>query len=300
MQRIVILGKDGQMGRALSARLGERALAIGQQEVDFCDAHFVATLERLVGTHTLAAVINASAYTQVDKAEGEGRDEAFRINATAVGELAQWCKSRNLPLVHYSTDYVFDGGGKKPWREEDIPNPANAYGESKLAGELALIEAHGDYLLFRTSWIFDAQGKNFFTTMLRLMGEKETISVVDDQFGAPTYAPHLATATVQALDRALAMETFPRGTYHLCASGMTSWFEFASAILGLARSMETGQKFPLVCKRIDSIPTSQYPTPARRPFNSRLDCSKARRALDVALPQWRDGLEECMKTAYES
>ncbi len=291
---ILILGRDGQVGGALVRLLGSRAIAPGRGEADFLKHDFIKQLEQWLAGRPVSVVINAAAYTAVDKAESEGREEAFRINSEAVGELAAWCCERQLPLVHYSTDYVFDGSGDRPWREQDTPHPVNAYGESKLAGEHALRGAGCDYLLLRTSWIYDAYGKNFFNTMLRLMGEKERLAVVSDQIGAPTYAPHLARATLSALNRAAAGDAFPSGTYHLCSGGETSWHDFASAIFALARAHGCALK----CQRVDPIPTSDYPTPARRPLNSQLDCTQARQVLGVALPHWEEGLKECFKEKY--
>lgn len=280
----LILGRDGQVGRALTRLLGLKALAASRKEADFLDKDFIPKLEAWIGRRPISCVINAAAYTAVDKAEGEGREVAFRINGEAVGELAAWCKTRGLPLVHYSTDYVFDGSEDKPWRETDTPHPVNAYGESKLAGEKALAASGVNYLLIRTSWVYDAHGKNFFTTIMRLLKEKEELRVIADQFGAPTYAPHLAKAT-------LALPSPEAGkTLHLCNSGETSWHGFASEIFALARSRDSS----LRCRRVIPIPTSEYPLPAPRPLNSRLDCSAAAK-LGVTLPSWQVGLKECFE-----
>lgn len=295
---ILVLGKDGQLGRALAAALGLRALAAGRQEVDLAGDDFIARLDRFTQGAAIRCVINAAAYTQVDKAEGEGKAEAFRVNAQAVGALAGWCKARNVPLVHYSTDYVFDGSGATP-RSEDAPTaPLNCYGESKLEGERLLTASGCDYLIFRTSWVYDAKGKNFFNTMLRLFSERETLKVVADQVGAPTYAPHLAAASLAALETALATASFPSGIYHLAGAGEVSWHGFAQAIFALATSDGFGQKLLLRCTRIDAITTAEYPLPAKRPLNSRLDCTRAKQVLGVAMPHWRDGLRECMTEAY--
>lgn len=296
---ILILGKDGQLGRALASQLGPEALAAGRAEIDLASDDLISMLDRFVAGKKIRAVMNAAAYTQVDKAEGEGMGEAFRVNGAAVGELAGWCKAKNIPLAHYSTDYVFDGSGDKARKEEDTVSPLNAYGASKLAGERLLRESGADYCIFRTSWVYDASGKNFFNTMLRLFGEKDSLKVVADQVGAPTYAPHLANASIQALTKALSLPEFPSGLYHLAGGGETTWHGFAQAIFALARSHDSGQK-SLRCTRIDPIKTSEYPLPARRPLNSRLDCSKAKRILGVAMPDWQAGLTECFKEKYAS
>ena len=289
---IIVLGKNGQVGRALSSA----GLGFGKKEVDFAQANFTHTLTELTKNIPLKAVINASAYTQVDKAEGEGRALSRRINAEAVGELAQWCAAKDIPLVHYSTDYVFDGSGTSARKENAMTHPLNAYGEDKLCGEQLIAKSGAKHLILRTSWVYDAQGANFFNTMRRLFCEREEISVVADQVGAPTYAPHLAKASVDALNQALAVNVFPSGVYHLCHAGAASWFDFARAIFALARTHEPCIK----CTRINAIETKDYPTPAKRPLNSRLDCTLAQSTLNVSLPDWQQGLAECVKTAYES
>lgn len=287
---ILVLGGDGQLGRAWAALLGQQAIVLTRREADLSVPGFARALE----SYAPSAVVNAVAYTQVDTAEGDGRQEAMRVNAEAVGELAAWCRERGVPLVHYSTDYVFGSGGNAPHHEDEDPAPLNAYGASKLAGELAIKRSGVRYLMFRTCWVYDAHGKNFFTTMLRLFKEKEVLSVVSDQIGAPTYAPHLARASAEALTHALALPSFPSGTYHLCGSGETSWHGFAQAILTLARSHDSGIR----CQRIDPIPSTGYPTPATRPLNSRLDCTKAHQVFGVGMPHWEAGLRECIEEKY--
>lgn len=298
MAHILVIGKDGQVGRALTRELGEQVLALGQPDINLLDPGFTKSLDAAVGHRPISAVINAAAYMQVDKAEGEGRDDAIRINHTAVGELARWCAAKNFPLVHFSTDYVFSGEGNRPWKEDDATGPLNQYGKSKLMGEREIITAGGRHLIFRTCWVFDAEGKNFANTMLRLFAERETLNVVNDQIGAPTYAPHLGQAVLSGLQRALAMPVFPSGLYHLCAQGTTSWHEYATRILMLARNGETGQKKHLICKHIQPVMTSEYPAAARRPLNSRLDCSKAGEVLGIELGRWETGLDEFFRVKY--
>jgi len=288
MSKILILGKDGQVGRALVKLLGKNALAAGKGDINFLDTDFISTLEKWVGNQSLSAVINAAAYTQVDKAEGDSCEAAFRINATAVGELAAWCKKRDVPLVHYSTDYIFNGNSHRPYQEEDKTAPINAYGESKLEGENAIKTQGGKYIIFRTSWVYDAHGKNFFTTILRLLHEKDSLNVVADQIGAPTYALHLAQATLKALPLRAS------GLFHLCNAGETSWHGFAQAIFTLAKPHDSSIK----CRQINPIPTSAYPLPAPRPLNSRLNCTRAREILGFTLPSWEMGLKECIEEVY--
>lgn len=285
----LILGKDGQLGRAFTTLLGHNALGLGRGEADFRRKGFLTSAELILKRQPIEAVINAAAYTQVDKAEGEGKEEALRVNAEAVGELGAWCGHYGLPLIHFSTDYVFSGGCARPRTEDDPVAPLNVYGESKLAGERALALSGCRHFIFRTSWVYDAEGKNFFTTMLRLMAEKEKISVVSDQTGAPTYAPHLAMGVMSALKHPK-----KEGLYHLCNAGGTSWHGFAQAIFALASQADSRIK----CKEICPIPSEGYPSPAKRPRDSRLDCSKALRDFGVALPSWESGLSACMEAKY--
>lgn len=290
--KILVLGKNGQLGRALISQLGVGATGLGRSECDLRDPEFTRALEPFADN--ISAVINASAYTQVDKAETEGRDEAFRVNGVAAGELGAWCKVHGVPLVHVSTDYVFDGRGDAPHREEDAAHPLNAYGESKLAGERALANVRGDYLTFRTSWVYDATGNNFCTKMLSLFREKTTLKVVGDQVGAPTYAPHLARALLAALAHAQGQSIFPSGVYHLCNSGFVSRYDNVLALLALAKKYDP----KIVCKEVEPVATSAFPMPAARPLNSRLDCSKAANVLKVVMPDWQVGMSECVERFY--
>lgn len=292
----LVLGANGQVGRAWVSLLGSRALALTRSDADLSRPNFIAALEKRISGLKLEAIVNAAAYTKVEPAEDEGRAECLRVNADAVGELAAWCKKRDLPLVHYSTDYVFGDSGATPHREDDPTAPLNIYGKSKLAGERLISESGARHLIFRTSWVYDAEGKNFFNTMLRLFHENEEMKVVGDQIGAPTYAPQLAAASLAALERALAMQPFPSGIYHLCHGGETSWCEFAQAILALARGHDSGIR----CGRILPIPTSERPSKAVRPLNSRLNCAKAHTVLGARLPAWEEGLKSCIEEKYGS
>ncbi|MGE0754149.1 MAG: dTDP-4-dehydrorhamnose reductase [Alphaproteobacteria bacterium] len=291
---ILVLGKGGQLSRALVDALGNDVVVVAQSEADFASENFISQLEGVVRNRPFSAVINAAAYTQVDKAEEE-RELAFRVNAYAVHELAEWCVERALPLVHVSTDYVFDGRGDAPHRERDATAPLGVYGQSKRAGEEAVMVAGGDHLIFRTSWLYDAEGKNFYTTMLRLFLEKDAISVVNDQTGAPTYVPQLAQAILSGLRFAVSSTDFPSGLYHLCHSGEATWYEFASAILSGVSTLDDRIR----CATIHPIASSEYKTAAARPQNSRLDCSKAAHELKIHLPHWQEGLNACIKQSYE-
>ncbi len=288
MKPILVIGANGQIGRALAEALrGREAIFWGREEVDLshCDA-----LNHLLTITPCSAIINAAAYTAVDKAEEEP-ELAEKVNAYAPQVMAAYCAANNIPFLHYSTDYVFDGSGEKPRTEDGVVAPLSVYGKTKLLGEEMIEEQCGFHLIFRTSWVYDAYGNNFVNTMLRLGAEREELRVVADQIGAPSYAPHLATATLEALDKAIAMRDFPTGTYHMCNAGETSWHGFAEAIFDEARAVG----MELKVREVHPIPTSDYPTPATRPLNSRLDCGKLQKTFGITLPDWREGLKECMK-----
>jgi len=272
--RILLTGANGQVGwelRRTLAALGELE-ALGRAEIDLRD---VGRIREAVRASNADVIVNAAAYTAVDKAESE-REAAFAVNANAPGVLAEEAKRSGALLVHYSTDYVFDGAKPAPYVEEDEPNPVNVYGASKLAGERAIVGSGCRYLILRTSWVYGARGANFYLTMLRLARERPELRVVDDQEGAPTSSLAIARATAQLL------RPGAHGLYHLSAAGQTSWCGFARAILGRA-----GLATPVV-----AIRTEDYPAPARRPRNSRLDCSRLRADFGVALAPWEEGLAE--------
>ena len=292
MDRIWVIGETGQIGNALVRLLGESAISPSAREIDLSLPDRVAGhFDRLeVQAGSPVAVVNAAAYTQVDQAEGD-ESVAFKVNAEAPGEMARWCQRRAIPFLHYSTDYVYRGNGTSPWREDDPPDPLNAYGRTKLKGD-QLVEASGArYLIFRTSWVYDARGRNFFNTILRLGQEREALRVVADQIGAPTYAPHLAHLTVAVLNQALRIERFPSGIYHAAHGGAVSWHGFAEAICAAAEN----KGLALKVNRVDPVPTAEYPTAARRPLNSRLDTTKLETVFGSRLPEWRRGLDECME-----
>jgi len=272
--RILLTGRNGQVGWELQkalAPLGELT-ALGRAELDLRDA---GRIRAAVRASNADVIVNAAAYTAVDKAESE-RDAAFAVNATAPGVLAEEAKRSGALLVHYSTDYVFDGEKPAPYVEEDAPNPINVYGASKLAGERAIAASGCRHLILRTSWVYGPRGANFYLTMLRLARERPELRVVDDQVGAPTSSLAIARATAQLL------RPGAHGLYHLSAAGQTSWCGFARAILGRA-----GLATPVV-----AIRTEDYPAPAKRPRNSRLGCSRLRADFGVALAPWEEGLAE--------
>lgn len=286
-----VIGRTGQIGRALCARLGERAVALGSTDLDLSNAVALPRAVDALATRlgTPAAIINAAAYTRVDEAETNDAI-ALAVNGTGPGALARWCAASDVPLVHYSTDYVYPGTGHTPWREDDVTGPLNAYGRSKLHGD-RLIEASGArYLILRTSWVYDGTGRNFFTTMMRLCRERDTLRVVADQVGAPTYAPDAAAATLTVLAGAVAADSFPSGVYHLANSGEVSWHGFARTIVEEAG----GAGVKVRARQVEPITTAEFPTPAIRPLNSRLDAAKLERVFATRMPGWQAGLTACL------
>ncbi len=286
MKKILVFGATGQIAKALRAQLGGGAIFLSRNEADFMrPSDCVAAVNDLQPQ----IIINAVAYTQVDKCEIE-LEQAMQINAHTPQAIANAAKNIGAKLVHYSTDYVFDGAGEVAFIEDDAANPLNNYGKSKRLGEELIIGSGVDYLIFRTSWVYDNCSNNFLTTMLRLGAQREELKVVANQYGAPSYAPHLAVATLQALENAKSITKSINGIYHMCGAGETSWHGFAEAIFAQARQ----HGLPLKLTKCLPIPASEYPTPAKRPHNSRLNCSKLADILGVELPDWRVGLAEAM------
>ncbi|RYY95897.1 MAG: dTDP-4-dehydrorhamnose reductase, partial [Comamonadaceae bacterium] len=232
------------------------------------------------------AIVNAAAYTAVDKAESEP-ERAHVVNALAPGVLAQAASRIGVPLVHYSTDYVFDGSGDRPWREGDATGPLSVYGRSKLEGEQRIAQAQPHHLVLRTSWVYAARGGNFAKTMLRLAKERDRLTVIDDQHGAPTGAELLADVTAHAL-RALLADPAKAGIYHVAAAGATTWNGYARFVID--RALQAGMDLRAKPDTVDAVPTSAFPTPARRPHNSRLDTTHFRSTFGLALPAWEQGV----------
>lgn len=284
--KILVTGHSGQVARELALALAGQGelLVLGRDRLDLADSE---AIRQRVRAERPELIINAAAHTAVDQAESEP-EAAFALNATAPGVLAEEAAALGAPLIHYSTDYVFDGRKTAPYTEDDQPNPLGVYGRSKLAGEEAIRAVGGAHLILRTSWVYSLHGRNFLLTMQRLLQEREQLNVVDDQVGAPTWAGDIATTTAALIQR-WQQGRQAWGTYHFTAGGETSWFGFASAI---AETLKTQGK---PCARLEPIPSSAYPTPAQRPLNSRLDGSKLRRDWDVVLPDWRQGLEACLR-----
>lgn len=285
--KILLTGSRGQLGRELKrslASLGE-LIACDHHQLDLSDPKtLVDTVRKIAPT----VIVNAAAYTSVDKAETEP-ELANAVNAIAPGILAEEANKLGALLIHYSTDYVFDGTKSAPYVEDDTSSPLSAYGRSKLGGEQAIIATDCRHLIFRTSWVFGLHGTNFMKTMLRLGRERDELRVIGDQFGAPTWTRHLADVTALVVARREA----PSGLYHLNASGETSWHGYAEAIFSEAINAGLIEKAPSV-RRITS---ADFPLPAARPANSRLDCSRFRRDFGLELPDWRTGLIDCLADA---
>jgi dTDP-4-dehydrorhamnose reductase len=292
---ILLLGCKGQLGFELQRALSSLGplVALDRRGCDLADSAVLRRrIEELIAQHRPDILVNAAAYTAVDRAESEP-EPAEAINARAPGVLGEVAVRHGMLVVHYSTDYVFDGQNAAPYRESDAPNPLNVYGKSKLAGERALQASGAKHLIFRTSWVFSAHGDNFIKTMLRLAAEREKLNVVADQYGAPTSAALLAEVCAQILAQYRKTENIPLGLYHLTASGVTNWRDYAAYVIAAARRAGYPQK--LEADEINAIPASAYPCPAARPANSRLDCSLIQRAFGLALPPWQAGVEPVLR-----
>src|ERR1700761_7805708 len=279
--RILVTGQNGQVGTELS-RLFRSRNDVFFTSRDQCDLSSESSIRDVVRRVEPAVIVNAGAYTAVDKAETD-QAPCYAINATAPGVLAQEAARLNALLIHYSTDYVFDGEKPGAYLETDPIHPLSVYGASKAAGEAAIAESGARYLVLRTSWVYAAQGKNFLRTMLRLGAERSDLKVVDDQFGAPTSASAIAAATVRLVDQ---FATPQPGIYHMTAAGSTSWYGFAQAIF----DADTLSARP----RVHPIPGSEYPTPAKRPANSVLNNDKFAHAFGFRLPSWQQQLDEVL------
>ncbi|VXC94348.1 dTDP-4-dehydrorhamnose reductase subunit, NAD(P)-binding, of dTDP-L-rhamnose synthase [Pseudomonas sp. 8Z] len=282
--KILITGHTGQVARELQRALAQHELvSLGRADFDLAQPQ---KLGEVILRERPTLVINAAAYTAVDQAEQE-RELAFTINAEAPGAMADACFELDIPLIHYSTDYVFDGSKATAYREADTPRPLGVYGASKAAGEQALRISGCEHLILRTSWVYSQHGRNFLLTMQRLLQEREQLKVVDDQIGAPTWAGSIASATAELIEK-WQQGRYHWGTYHLTCQGQTSWFGFASAIAERLRAQ--GKH----CAELLPIPSSDYPTPARRPLNSRLDGERLAQDWQVSLPHWEQALDACL------
>jgi dTDP-4-dehydrorhamnose reductase len=291
--KILLFGKNGQLGWELQrslAPLGE-LISLDRHSQNLCgDLGNLSGLADTVRALCPDVIVNAAAHTAVDKAESEP-ELARTLNALAPGVLAHQADKLGAWLVHYSTDYVFDGSGEQPWRETDTPAPLSVYGQSKLEGERLIAERCQRHLIFRTSWVYAARGGNFAKTMLRLAQERERLTVIDDQWGAPTGADLLADVTAHAVRQAMARAQ-DAGLYHLAAGGQTTWNGYAKHVL--AQAGRTSSAIKIVAKEVAAVPTSAFATPARRPHNSRLDTGKLQSTFGLKLPDWHQGVDRML------
>ena len=292
--KILLVGKNGQVGQELEKSLGQlgELFAYDRQHLDLTDPHSIRTTIQKLRPDV---IVNAAAYTAVDKAETEP-DMAMRINHTAPDIMAEEAAQLNALLVHYSTDYVFDGTKNAPYVESDLTNPLNIYGSSKRAGELAIVAQASHYLIFRTSWVYDGHGKNFLSTIKRLGNQRPELTIVNDQLGAPTWSREIARKTTQAIEKYLSLGAPQQlnGIYHLTAQGQTSWFGFAEAAKKQGLFADLAQP-----PALRAIPSSDFPTPAKRPMYSTLSNAKLLENFGLQLPDWEDSLKECMETRNE-
>jgi dTDP-4-dehydrorhamnose reductase len=291
--KILLFGKNGQVGWELQrslAPLGE-VVALDRHSTEYCgDLLNPNGVALTVLSVKPDIVVNAAAYTAVDKAESD-QANATTVNSEAPGAIALAAAKIGAALVHYSTDYVFNGSGSTPWRETDTTAPLSVYGASKLAGEQAIARSGARHLIFRTSWVYAARGGNFAKTMLRLAQEREALSVINDQIGAPTGADLLADITAQAISRLVAQPNLG-GLYHLAAAGESSWHGYAQHVFAQARLQ--GLALKLKPEQLHAIPTADYKTAAQRPLNSRLDCSKLKSGFGLHLPHWTMGVNRML------
>jgi dTDP-4-dehydrorhamnose reductase len=287
---ILLLGANGQVGRQLQRSLAPLGVvtALGRQgSGGLCgDLADLAGLAETVRTVAPDVIVNAAAYTAVDRAESEP-EQARQINAHAPAALARAAKEINAWLIHYSTDYVFDGTGTAAWQEDDPKDPVNVYGQTKLQGEQAVCQNGCCYLIFRTSWVYAALGKNFINTMLSLAAQRESLKVVNDQTGAPTGADLIADVTAHVLRSAYPDKTLS-GIYHLAAAGQATWWEYANLVISAAA--ESGMALKTKSENIIPVPSAEFPTPAPRPGNSRLDTTRLRTTFSLRMPPWEDGV----------
>ncbi|NND80908.1 MAG: dTDP-4-dehydrorhamnose reductase [Gammaproteobacteria bacterium] len=288
MKSILIIGQNGQVSTYLQRALGApySVIVAGRQSMDLSQP---AQIQAALDQFNPSLIINPAAYTAVDQAE-QDREAAFTINRDAVSEIAAWCRAHNKPLIHYSTDYVFDGAATEPYTEQDAAAPSGVYGQSKYEGEQAILRSGAPAIILRTSWVYSNHGKNFYRTMLKLAETRNQLTVVGDQIGAPTYAGAIAQTTAELVDLIMqhgGIDERQIGVYHLTCAGETSWCEFARAIFEAHG----------VAVAVSAITTAEYPTPAKRPAYSVLSNAKLKQEFGLALPDWQQALQQCVAEA---
>ncbi|WP_368913450.1 dTDP-4-dehydrorhamnose reductase [Mixta calida] len=292
--KIVLFGKNGQVGWELQrslAPLGE-LIALDARSTDYCgDFLNPEGIRQTILSIKPDIIVNAAAYTAVDKAESDA-ETARIVNSVTPGVLAEAAAACGAWLVHYSTDYVFPGDGTKPWVEDDNAAPLNTYGRTKLEGEQRIARFCDKYLIFRTSWVYASRGNNFAKTMIRLGKQRETLAVINDQYGAPTSAELLADCAAHAI-MLTQQKAQLAGVYHLAAAGETTWYEYAQYVFETVKSQTE-----LTVTQVNAVPTSAYPTPAIRPQNSRMNCDKFQRAFGLTLPHWKQGVSRMLDELY--
>ncbi|MDQ0042408.1 dTDP-4-dehydrorhamnose reductase [Variovorax boronicumulans] len=295
--KLLLLGKGGQVGWELQrslAPLGE-LIALDFDSTDFhADFSRPEQLAETVLKVRPDVIVNAAAHTAVDKAESEP-EFARKLNATSPGVVAEAAQQIGALMVHYSTDYVFDGSGSKPWKEDDATGPLSIYGTTKLEGEQLVAKHCAKHLIFRTSWVYAARGGNFAKTMLRIAKERDKLTVIDDQFGAPTGAELLADITAHAI-RAMLQDPSKAGLYHAVAGGVTTWHGYARFVIEQAKA--AGVELKAGPEAVEAVPTTAFPTPATRPHNSRLDTTKLQSTFGLVLPEWQSGVARMLRETF--
>jgi len=291
--KLLVIGENGQLGWEVCRKGKNQGIDMSGLDLPDFDVTEPSAVKKAVSQAGISLVINASAYTAVDKAESEP-EVAFAVNRDGPAYLAASCAEVRIPLIHVSTDYVFDGNKKSSYRETEPVSPLGVYGKSKAAGEIEVRDNLKEHLILRTAWLYGIQGHNFAKTMLRLGKEKEVLSVVADQYGCPTYAADLAEAILAIADQINKGRDITWGTYHYCGKGVTTWHGFAEAIFNLAKQHDS-----LMVKKVVPITTSEFPTPAKRPANSVIDCSLLTKTFNVRLRPWQESLADMLNRYYQ-
>jgi len=290
--KVLVTGCNGQAGRELCKKSTERGLEIISLDLPDFDITDMKAVDEIISQSSIFAVISAAAYTAVDKAESEP-DIAFNVNQKGPANLATSCRKQGIPLIHISTDYVFDGSKTDAYIETDPVSPVGVYGKSKAAGEGDVRNILADHIILRTAWLCSEHGNNFVKTMVRLGQERDEIGVVADQYGCPTFAFDIAEAILDIVSQITKKNDIPWGTYHYCGKGVTTWYEFAKKTLEQA-----GEYTSLKVKNIVPLTTKEYPTPAKRPVNSALDCTRIQNSFNVFPKQWQDSLSDLVQRLF--